>query len=70
MKKYPFPRIGDFLNQLKGEINFSKIELRSGYHQVRIKEEYINKEMFIKSYGHYEFTIVPFGLSNAPLFCV
>jgi hypothetical protein len=53
--KYPLSRIDDLFNQLKFERIFSKIELRSGYHQVRIKEEYINKISFMKIYGHYEF---------------
>jgi hypothetical protein len=64
--KYPLPRIDDLFDQLKDSRILSKINLKSGYHQVRIKEEYINKTSFGTRYGHYEFTVVPFGLSNAP----
>ena len=64
--KYPLPRIDDLFYQLKNAKIFSEIDLISGYHQVRIKEEYINKTTFRTSYGHYEFITVPFGLSNAP----
>jgi hypothetical protein len=66
-KKYPLPRIDDLFDQLKYEKIFSKIYLRSGYHQVRIKDECINKTSFRKRYGQYEFIVVPFGLSNAPV---
>jgi hypothetical protein len=66
-KKYHLPRIDDFFYQLKDAKIFSKIYLRSGYHQVSIKEEDISKITFRTRYGHYEFTVVPFGLSNAPV---
>ena len=66
--KYPLPRIDDLFVQLKDAKIFSKIYLRSGYHQVRIKEEYINKTTLRTRYGHYEFTVVPFGLSMHQLF--
>jgi hypothetical protein len=63
---YPLRRIDDLFDQLKGARIFSKIDLRSNYYQVRIKEEEIKKKTFKTKYGHYKFTIVPFGLSNTP----
>jgi hypothetical protein len=63
--EYPLPMIDDLFDQLKDVRIFSKINLRYVYHQVRIKDEYINNTSFRTRYGHYEFTMVPFGLSNA-----
>ena len=60
------PRIDDLFNQMKGVTVFSKIDLRSGHHQLQIKEEYGPKTTFKKRFGHYEFIVLPFGLKNAP----
>jgi hypothetical protein len=65
--KYPLPRIDDLFDHLKDAKIFLKIDLRLGYHQVRIKDEYINKTTFRTRYGHYEFIVVSFGLSNTPV---
>jgi hypothetical protein len=66
--KYLLPRINDLSNQLYGACVFSKIDLRSGYHQLKVRECNILKTAFVSRYGMYEFTVMSFGLTNAPAY--
>jgi hypothetical protein len=67
---YPLPRIDDLFDQLKRACVFSKIDLRSGYHQLKIRASNIPKTTFITQYGLYKYTVMSFGLTNAPAYFV
>ena len=64
--RYPLPRINDLFYQLRGAQVYSKIDLRTGYHQLRVREADIPKTTFRTRYGHFEFIVMPFGLTNVP----
>ena len=64
---YPLPRIDDLFDQLRGVRVYYKINLRAGYHQLRVRETDIPKIAFMTRYGHFEFIVMPFGLTNVPV---
>ena len=64
--RYPLPRIDDLFDQLRGARAYSKIDLHTGYHQLRVRETDIPKTEFRTRYEHFEFMVIPFGLTNVP----